>query len=247
VRCDDRPSLQLLQARGGQPVDIAVERYLTHSRPTQGGTFTSLEFNDVPANIGDNPGARFAFVTYGEALPGRLGLVGNVWVHAADPRTILPEPVVPTGHCTMVFPDDFDTRIQIVWPRDQLGRFQPVERADFVNVAVEVFEHDTLRAAIPDQYGVFPFSLTLYMAEGNGSLQPVDRVAHEMTYTVGSEVYPRWAFNNVEVRPGAQTHFLVGLLRSGETAESRYTSIWTHAVEGRTFLPAPQAPPPCTP
>ena len=47
----------------------------------------------------------------------RLDRTGNVWVYAADPRAICPEPVVPAVRAaTTPHPSACDVRIQIVWP-----------------------------------------------------------------------------------------------------------------------------------
>jgi len=248
VPCDAMPGYQLLVARGAEPSDVIADTPSQGTVRTVGASrFPSLEYNNVAARIGGDAAARYAFVVYGEVQPTRRDLAGNVWIHAADARTIYPEPVVPAGRATTPQPDGYDARIQIVWPHDGRGRPASVETATHVNVAVEVFAHGTRLAAIPDASGTYPFSLSLLRAEGNGVLERVPIEAERIAYEVGGQEYPRWVFNDVPVTPGAQTHLIVGLLPAGARAVSPYTTIWTHAADGRTILPQPAPPPACAP
>lgn len=249
AECDDRRAsrFRLLVAAGNEPADAVGEPDAITYRRVAGGAFPSLEFNDVPADLRDAPGARYAFVVYGEETLTRPDLAGNVWVHAADPRTLYPEPVVPTGFAETAFLSRPDARIQVVWPHDGRGRPAPVEAATHVNVAVEVFARGTLRAAVRDEHGFHPFSLGLLKAEGNGPLERVPIDAQETTYDVGGQPFPRWVFNNVPVTPGVQTHFVVSVLTLGAKATSPHSTVWTHAADARTLLPDPQPPPACVP
>lgn len=248
VPCDAMPGYRLLVARGAEPSEVLAEtRSQGTVRVVGASHFPSLEYNDVAASLGGEPAARYAFVVYGEVQSTRLDLAGNVWVHAADARTIYPEPVVPTGRAATPHPDGYDARIQIVWPHDGRGLPAPVDAATHVNAAVEVFAHGTRLAAIPDASGAYPFGLSLLRAEGNGALARVPIDAQIASYDVGGEEYPRWVFNDVPVTPGTQTHFLVSLLPAGGKAVSPHTTVWTHAADGRTILPEPTPPPACAP
>jgi hypothetical protein len=141
----------------------------------------------------------------------------------------------------------YDSRIQVVWPHDGRGRFTPVEQATYVNVAVDVFAHDTFDAAVPEASGTYPFSLTLLKADGNGPLEPVLRAAEVITQTANDLEYARWVFNDVPVNPAHATHFVVSLLPAGGRAASPNTTVWTHASDARTILPNPPVPPSCLP
>ena len=233
VSCSEYPERSLLMAKDNEPTQpIRISGQLIQ-RTVGGVTFPSLEFNNIPANLAAEPTAKFRFLYYGS----------SVWVHAADPRTFYPHPVVPTGYREPLS-GSLAPRIQIVWPHDERGQFAPVERAPFVNIAVDLFEHGTLNSVLPEYQ---PIKLFLHIAEGNGALTFLDRTTQKVTYTVGDKTYPRWVFNNVPVRPGQQYHFLVSVLPGERKTSSPFATIWTHARDARTILPYPQVPPPCVP
>ena len=229
---DPAPPVALVIARGQDPavpVDGAPQRLL---RVAGAGAFPSLEFNDVPTS----PGTRDVLLSVVEGRP-----TGNVWVHAADPRTILPHPPTPTGYAPAP-PAAVDVRIAIVWPHDGTGAFAPVERATHVNVAIDLFAHGTtwsvpLEATYPVQ---------LWWARGNEPIAPAPVAVQKLTQEVHGQVYPRWVAHDVPVEPGVPYHFLatVGPMGPGGTS---YPTIWTHATDARTFLPQPAVPPACVP
>ncbi len=225
-----------------RPVTIAPQWIL---RTTNGATFPSVKYDNVPAELAADPTARYSFAVVGGLLVGGSGETGNVWVHAADARTIYPRPVVPVGYVDGQL-TTVDLRIQIVWPHDGEGNYAPVGRATFVNVAVDLFEHGTLESVRPD----FPppdlvNPPTLGVARDNGPLRGSGVPAQKVTYEANGQAYPRWVFNDVPVEPGTPYHFMAEI--GGRFAyHSEYSSIWTHAADARTINPTPQAPPACT-
>lgn len=238
VSCSAAPEREVVVWRAennepAAPLDIDGEMILREAG--EGHAFPSLEYNDVPADMSRNPYDRFYFL---------LGFEGNVWVDAADARTYLPYPVEPAGFSESESPDAVDTRIQIVWPHDDKGRFAEVAQATYANVAVDVFEHGTLNS-VPVDYNQ---RLVLYMAEANspmrstlaGNPSQYISLAEKTTYEVDGEEYPRWVFNDVRVEPGKQYHYLVRV----ENVET-YPTLWTHAQDARTYLPHPETPPDC--
>lgn len=242
VVCDQPPQIPLMLWRArdnepAEPVGVSPQMIL---RSGDGFRFPTLEFNDVPANLGAEPTARYRFMIF------TANSTGNVWVHAADPRTFFPEQVVPTGYSDL-HPKQVDTRIQVVWPHDEQGHVAPVERATRVNIAVDIFEHGTLNSVPPEfppadlRAGIF-----LFAAEENAPLSMTVPGTNELwakaqktTYMVGDKIFPRWVFNDVPVRPGVQHHFLVW---AGGANLQTFPTIWTHAVDARTFFPMPQPP-----
>jgi hypothetical protein len=232
------PALAIWRARNNEPAEILTVKGELLLRNQDNVKFPSLEFNDVPADMASDPLNRFYFL---------LGFQGNIWVDAADARTYLPNPLVPTGFSADKRPAKVDTRIQIVYPHDSQGNFVTVDKATLANVAVDVFEHGTLNT-VPLDYDAS--GLVLYIAEatspmnlakaalGDGST--IIAVANPEPYTFNNVKYPRWVFNNVVVEPGKQYHYLVKVL-GAET----YPSLWTHASDVRTYLPNPPLPPAC--
>jgi hypothetical protein len=197
-----------------------------------------------------DPTSKYQLVLYAPVAGDKQGFSGNVWVHGADPRTFNPNPIVPSGFSSKPLPSQgLDTRIQVVWPHDNQGNFASVDRATKLNIAVEVFEHGTTKAIPPGPDGKFQFTVALWVAQGNDALQPANYTSvTPLTYTVASQIFTRWTFNDVPVDPANQYHFLSGAtLVKGSPNVYPYTSIWTHAADPRTFLPRPQVPPPCLP
>ncbi|HEY3115232.1 MAG TPA: Ig-like domain repeat protein, partial [Chloroflexota bacterium] len=93
------------QGSAGPPVLI--------DRTVSGVMFPSLEVNNDRADLADNPSSKFRLIAYSGGVPS-----SNVWIHAADPRTLFPNPVVPVGF-SAANPSQMDSVIQIVFPHDQ--------------------------------------------------------------------------------------------------------------------------------
>ena len=254
VACDQRPSdVTLWMARDNEPLAPVATSDQAQLLLRRDGAhyFPTLEFNNIPADVRGGHQYHFAvdpFLSY-----------NPVWVHGADARTYNPHPVVPTGLAEGVpgqIPalQRLDSRIQVVWPHDGKGNPMPVDRARYVNIAVEIFEHGTLRA-VPN---FWPEGIVLYGAKGNEPFRPLIRVdekgraldqALRTIYTVAGQEFPRWVFNNIPVEPGQQYHFMVYLKApnpGGPTPDAGvaqcFPSIWTHAADARTDLPDPQPP-----
>lgn len=239
--------IRLHVAKNNEPAEVFAPSRLGRLliRTASGVGFPSLEFDDLPADLAHDPTAQYHFTTG----------AGNVWVHAADARTSLPAPVVPTGYGEPVPWAPFspvkeehllDARIQVVWPHDERGNPAPVASATRVNMAVDLFVHGT-RLSVPPAYR--PEHLQLTVAEGN---DPADGTStavgpERTTYTVDGRTFPRWVFNDVVVRPGRQYHFAVYPVSTGMKVFSPHSTIWTHAADPRTFSPDPRPPPACAP
>ena len=238
VSCNQRsPTVTLWRAEGNEPAEEVDIRGEWLVRQTAAAAFPSLEFNDVPADTQGSPARRYVFFA---------GFASNVWVHSADARTLLPEPVLPTGIAEQESLRQLDTRIQIVWPHDGRGNPAPVAEARAVNIAVDIFLHGT-RRSVPTKFapsGSDTMQPVLYVAEGNGMMTWVRddsliATAERSDYTVEGQRFPRWVFNNVPVSPGAQYHFLAVVRGDSLT----YPSVWTHAQSPLTELPNPAPPP----
>jgi len=248
VRCDAQANFQLMIAKQNGLARVAAVAGEAVTRTVGAVTFPVLEYNDIEANLAGDRTVQFRLLTYGEVQPTRLDFAGNVWIHAADPRTILPGPVLPLGLADRSHTaGGYDSRIQVVWPHDGKGSFTAVEEATYVNVAVDIFAHDTFDSAVPEPSGKYPFTVTLLKADANGPLEPVLRTPEVITHTANDLAYPRWVFNDVPVNPAHATHFVVSLLPAGAKAASPHTTVWTHASDARTILPNPPVPPACVP
>lgn len=235
ANCTQPPTLPttLYVARNNDPVAPVPIQPRWVVRDDGGSRFPSLEYNDIPADLVADPHARFSFVA---------GLASNVWVHGADSRTVQPNPVIPQGYADGT-PKQIDPRIQVVWPHDEHGKPIPAETAHQVNIAVDIFAHNTLNSVRP---GAALGKVALLVATGNAPLQfypnndqPMPSV--QTTYPVNGQTYPRWVFNNVPVDPSTTYHFAVMVLGNVES----FPNLWTHGGDGRTNLPTPPPPASC--
>ena len=249
VSCVPSQNVSLLIAKNNEPALVWGKLGQVNLRTGQFGKFPTIDFNDIPADMVSEPAARYHFILYAPVSASINEFSGNIWVHAADPRTIQPNPIVPTGFSTQMLPaQGLDTRIQIVWPHDLQGNLASVTNATRLNITVEVFEHGTLKAILPDASGKFRYTLALYVADGNDVVHPASySTLTSRTYVVDGQTYTQWIFNDVPVIPGHQYHFLAGATAAGRQDVYPYSTIWTHAQEGRTLLPNPQDSPACVP
>jgi len=235
VACCQDPGFALLVAKDNEPAEVVQSygRVQVIERTVGGVTFPSAEFNNILADLAAEPGARYRFVLMDGS---------NVWVHAADPRTVFPQQVVPAGYSEPQ-PQELDARIQVVWPHDAQGRLRPVAEAPLVNIAVDLFAHGTLNS-VPLDYE--PEYLRLQGAQGNDALAlQRDLFPEKTTYTANGQAFPRWVFNNVPVEPGRQYHFAPYVVRPNNKGLPSWTfTIWTHAADARTLLPNPEPPRP---
>ena len=232
VSCNSAGAAILSVAKGNEHVPHLAQ-VETMLRTVEGVTFPTLEYN----NIAVDSGTPYRFST----IPSVHFPNSNVWVHAADARTIYPEPILPTGYRDPTANTKVGSavvRIQLVWPHDQQGRLAPVDTAPLVNIAVDLLFPDSPVLSVPTEYAD---TLTLLVAEKNGPLQPTTIPAQKVFYEANGQAFPRWVFNDVPVEPGQQYHFVVHASQSVDSPP------WTHAADPRTILPNPQVPPPCVP
>lgn len=229
------PSLSLMVGSGNDPAaPVAANSTLQERNIGTSSEFPSMEFNNDVANLAADPSGKFRFITFVSGLPD-----SNVWVHAADARTIFPNQLLPTGVSALT-PDTLDARIQIVYPHDDAGNLATVDNASKVNLAVDLFQHGTTLSVPMGSI----YQPRLYYSIGTGDIQQGPVANIQRTYTVGTNAYPRWELDNFPVTPGQQYHFMFALNPIGQ-AGAAYPSIWTHAEDARTILPNPTAPPTC--
>ena len=231
VSCASNEVPTLSVGRGTEPLPVSAT-VTQQVRTVEGVTFPTVDYNDIRVE----PGEPYRFFV----APSPVGPNSNVWVHATDARTFVPDPAIPV--------DTIDgeavaglagllPRIQVVWPHDAQGTYVPVSEADLVNVGVMLL--DLLDRSVEVGYEE---AVSLLVATNNAPLQvsPVEGVPVPIGLE-GGIVYPTWQFNDISVSPGDQTHFLA------LTAGGAYSAPWTHAVDARTILPEPTLPPPCIP
>lgn len=210
VRCGQAPNPAegLFVAKNTDPEEPVAVAPRIVQRTVGGVSFPTEEYDNVPADLAVDPTAKYTFVTYQGGSP-----TSNIWVHAADPRTCYPHPVVLTGYVQGT-PAALDTRIQIAFPHDERGNFAPPSTATRVNIAVDVFAHGTTLSVPPSAV----YDVALLWARGNGPLYNSPGYIPETIYTLGGRAYPRWVINDFPVVPGQTYYFLAMIGPLGKVA-----------------------------
>ncbi len=248
VGCSTIPlTLRLYVARNNNPARQVPVEGRRVMRTVNGSTFPSIEFNDIPVESATDPNVQYRFYVDAEGgplVPERVSQrFSNLWVHAADARTVQPQPVRPVGFTQGAAGGPYDAWIQIVFPHDAAGQPASTESAPFVNVAADVFARSNQAPYNSVPYDAMP-ALDLLVAEENQSFRPALGVVAKEGYPLGDQssvLVPRAVFNDVPARPGKAMQFMV-VERQGRAL----SSVWTHAADARTYLPEPSVPPPCS-
>ena len=187
------------------------------------------DFNDVNVAAANNPNNKiYMYVQVDNALT-----LANVWIHAANALTFLPNPPQPiTAGGT---PPNVVGQIQIVFPHDRSGSQAPVTSAPLANVRVALFEQNSMRSV-----GV-NFSNPVFLLKGlnNDSLYPAEvNPGQKMVITENGVTYPVWLFNDVDVSAAMNSAnkyaFRVAVQGVGYTS-----NVWIHGAAAQTFLPNP--------
>ena len=202
-------------------------------RTEAGKTFPAWVFNDVPVHAG-----KTYFFLEVEGVNART----NAWAHSADPRTILPYGVAPTGVQTQP-PGALDALIQIVWPHDTNGDFQPVERAPLANIGVDLALHPVNPPSYAWSSVGFEVNqpVRLLRALNSGYLEPVKAADQVLNMTGGDRAWPRWIFNDVDVSAARDPQNKYYFAVQADGVET-HTTIWTHGADARTYFPQKDIP-----
>ncbi len=187
------------------------------------------DFNDVNVSAANNPNNKiYMYVQVDNALT-----LANVWIHAANALTFLPNPPQPiTAGGT---PPNVVGQIQIVFPHDRSGNQAPVTSAPLANVRVALFEQNSMRSVGTN------FSNPVFLLKGlnNDSLYPAEvNPGQKMVITENGVTYPVWLFNDVDVSAAMNSAnkyaFRVAVQGVGYTS-----NVWIHGAAAQTFLPNP--------
>ncbi len=230
VPCDVIYTLRLWRAVNNEPVEavaVGAKRIAT----VAGRTFPVWDFNDIDVQPARDPANKIAFYVTVDRQVTR----SNIWTHGADARTYLPDPVQPSRTAGGVH--SVDARIQVVWPHDESGRPQPVERATRANVTVALFDVGTTHSLNPYEN----MAVELYRGVNNDVLKSVGQGEKRLMTMASGLAYPVWDFNDVDVSaardPRNKVYFRANVARYETQA-----SIWSHGADARTYLPTPDVP-----
>ncbi|MCX6023636.1 MAG: hypothetical protein NTZ05_18265, partial [Chloroflexi bacterium] len=186
------------------------------------------QFNDVDVSAARDPQTKLYFFLTVEGAPFR----SSVWAHAADARTVFPQPDQPTGAASAADLTAPEARIEIVWPHDGL----PVSQARRANLTAMVFKPGTLLAAPPDWPGV----VRLHRALNNGVLEPLAVGQRRIVESQGVK-YAVWDFNDVDVAAATDPANKIYFTLTVDGVPST-TNVWAHAADARTVFPRMDEP-----
>ena len=193
--CDWNPTVRLWAALNADParqVAVGQKRMVA----ADGRTFPVWDFNDVDVAAARDPANKLTFF----ATVDGVRTLHNVWTHAADARTVFPQTDVPTGTLSRL-PVALDSRIEIVWPHDNL----PPEQATRANITAYLFAPDTLQT-IPPEVSWTPAARLHWSLNADTERMPgtgIAGVPRTITASNGVE-FQAWDFNDVDVEHGAR-------------------------------------------
>jgi hypothetical protein len=194
-----------------------------------GSTFPVWDFNDVDVSQARDAANKLAFFVTVDGVQ----TLHNIWVHAADARTIFPQQDVPAGVLTSQ-PESVDALIEIVWPHDGAA----IEQAQLANVTCYLFAADT-KQAISADLDWSPVVRLHRSQNADTEITDSDVMGVPTTVTTGTGLsFMAWDFNDVDVSaaqdPLNQIFFWISV--DGTPA---FPNVWAHAAEARTLFPRP--------
>jgi hypothetical protein len=227
--CDWEPTVRLWVAWNADParrIAVGQKRMVT----IDGRTFPVWDFNDVDVRAARDPANKLTLF----ATVDGVRTLHNIWTHAADARTVFPQTDVPTGTLSRP-PEVLDSRIEIVWPHDNL----PPEQAKLANITAYLFATGTLQTIPPDVSWTPAARLHWSLNADTEKLPGVGVAGEPRTLTASNGVeFQAWDFNDVDVRAARET---LNKLYFWVTVDNTVTfsNIWAHAVDARTLFPQP--------
>ena len=234
--CLWEPTVRLwaaLNAGSAQPVAVGEKRILSAG----GRTFPVWDFNNIDVSPARDPANKISFFVTVDGVNTRH----NVWVHAADARTILPQPDVPIGAIDRR-PSAVDALIEIVWPHEGL----PIEEAAEANITAYLLSAGTQRALSPK----VRWSPTVRLhqslnadteevaAAGSGeSSEPIIGTRRTIT-TENGVAFLAWDFNDIDVSAAQDPLNKIYFWLSVDD-ELTFPNVWAHGANPPTLFPQP--------
>ena len=227
--CDWNPTVRLWAALNADParqVAVGQKRMVT----ADGRTFPVWDFNDVDVAAARDPANKLTFF----ATVDGVRTLHNVWTHAADARTVFPQTDIPTGTLRRL-PAALDSRIEIVWPHDNL----PPEQATLANITAYLFAPGTLQT-IPPEVSWTPTARLHWSLNADTEKTPgigIAGVPRTLTASNGVK-FQAWDFNDVDISAARETlnrlYFWVTV-----DGAATFSNVWAHGVDARTVFPQP--------
>lgn len=181
-------------------------------------------------NVGEarDPANRILFYATVDGIASRH----NVWVHAADARTVYPRPDVPPG-VTGQRPEAVEARLQILWPHEGL----PPDQAGLANLTAYLFDAQTGRALAPD-IGWSPEVRLHWSLNNEADRDRASSASGQARSMAGGNglSFLVWDFNDIDISPA---HNSLNRLHFWVTVDGiiTYSNIWTHGAVAPTVFP----------
>ncbi|NOX62560.1 MAG: hypothetical protein GXP42_11550 [Chloroflexi bacterium] len=225
--CAWQPPVEVWMARDAEPLRLLGE---AEQRNVEGHPFPFWELNDVDVTWANDPTRKLIFLA--RVAPGLAESAASPWIHAADARTLLPNPPEPIG-LTKAPPAAIDAIIRVVWPHNELGAYAPPEEANWVNISAVLFERDT-RLALAEAH--LPERVWLIGALDNQVGRRLAVGERRVMQGNGFE-YFTYEFNDIDVSLArlSEHHWTFWLEIPGMNAAS---NVWVHGIDARTRAPS---------
>jgi hypothetical protein len=227
--CDWEPTVRLWVAQNSQParpIAVAEKRMIA----TGGRRFPAWDFNDVDVSAARDPANKLTFFVTVDGVQ----TLHNVWVHAADARTIFPQLDIPAGVVSGQ-PEAVDARIEVVWPHDDL----PVAEATLANITGFLFDSGT-KQAIPPDLGWSP-AVRLHRSQ-NVETETVEAAqtapigASRVITSENGVAFLAWDFDNIDVSSAQDSLNKIYFWLSVDD-EVSYPNVWAHGANTPTIFP----------
>lgn len=135
------------------------------------------------------------------------------------------------------WPTSVEAKIEILWPHDRQGRYQPVAQAELANIGVYLFQPGT-DAVVPCD---FDPAVHLWRAYNNQVADLIGQAGRREEVSVDGKRFIRWLFDDVDVSaardPLSKVFFYVTV-----DGVSTYHNVWSHGADARTYFPEQDRP-----
>lgn len=143
----------------------------------------------------------------------------------------------PTAHA---YPTAVDAKIEILWPHDRQGSYQPVTQAELANIAAYLFVAGT-DAAVPCDFDPIVRLWQAQNASTQNQASAFVGIGQRQRVTVDGKTFNRWVFNDVDVSaardPLSKVFFYVTV-----DGVRTYHNVWSHGADARTYFPLQDIP-----
>jgi hypothetical protein len=194
-----------------------------------GSRFPVWDFNDVDVSLARDAANKLTFFVTVDGVR----TLHNIWVHAADARTIFPQQDVPTGVVSML-PESVDAPIEIVWPHDGAA----IDQAQLANITGYLLVSGT-KQAVSTGLNWSPVVRLHRSLNADTEIRDSDVVGAPRAITASTGLsFIAWDFNDVDVSaaqdPLNQIFFWISV-----DGIPTFPNVWAHATEARTLFPRP--------